>query len=400
LLVNAFVGAMVGIERGVLPLLAESGFGLDSRTAILSFLIVFGLGKALSNLFAGGLADRFGRQKVLIAGWLVGLPAPLLIGFAPRWEWVVAANALLGIQQGLCWSSTVLMKIDLAGPARRGFVVGLNEASGYLAVSLASVMAGYVAAHHALTPHPFLLGFVIALAGLAVSALFVRETLPHVGVEAEQHPERSDRRSFFRIFGAASWRDARLAAASQAGLVNNLNDSAAWGLLPLLFASHGLGIERIGMLVAIYPAAWGLLQLATGPLSDRVGRRPLVLMGMGIQALALFLLSVSDGQSGWIAGLLLLGLGTACAYPTLLGVVSDLSHPRSRASTLGVYRFWRDSGHSIGAFGSGLAADALGLRSAIGLVAAITLASGLAAAIRLPETRPLRGDAKALPSGR
>jgi MFS family permease len=348
------------------------------------------LAKAFSNLLAGGLADRFGRRKVLIAGWLVGLPAPLLVAAAPRWEWVVAAHVFLGAQQGLCWSSTVVMKIDRAGPARRGLVTGLNEASGYVAVSLAAMAAAYIAARYALTPHPFLLGFAIALAGLAVSVLFVRETLPHTDVEARQHGGPSDRRPFFRIFSAASWKDARLAAANQAGLVNNLNDGAAWGLLPLLFASSGLAIDRIGALVAIYPGVWGLLQLVTGPLSDRIGRRPLVPTGMGIQALGLLILSASGGQTGWIAGLLLLGVGTACAYPNLLGVVSDLSHPQRRASALGVYRFWRDSGYAIGALGSGMAADALGLRSAIGLVAAITLVSALATAVWLPETLPRR----------
>ena len=392
-LVNAFVGGMVGIERAVLPLLAESAFGLASKTAILSFIASFGLVKALANLFAGRLSDRIGRKGVLVAGWLVGLPVPLIIMLAPSWGWVVFANVLLGVNQGLCWSTTVIMKIDLVGPARRGLAMGLNEAAGYLAVSLAALGAGYLAATYALRPQPFLLGVIFAVAGLLLSLLFVRESQGHAALEARQHPAGDvarDQPSFSQILLLTSWKDRALFAVSQAGMVNNLNDGMAWGLFPLYFALAGLPIGQVSLLAAIYPAVWGLAQLGTGALSDRTGRKPLISAGMLVQAGGIFLIMRTSGFWPWAGGAALLGLGTALVYPTLLAAVGDVAHPSWRASAVGVYRLWRDGGYAVGALLAGALADAVGLRWAIGTVGALTLLSGIVVALVMYETLPAR----------
>ena len=280
-LVNAFVGGMVGLERTIVPLLAEEEFGLASRTIALSFIVSFGVVKALANLFAGRFSDRIGRKQILVAGWLFGLPVPILIILAPSWEWVVFANVLLGINQGLCWSTTVIMKIDLVGPARRGLAMGLNEAAGYLAVAGAALASGFIAASYGLRPEPFYLGIVFALAGLVVSVFFVRDSHAHARHEGRLQGAASEgTRSFREIFALTSWKDRRLFAVSQAGLVNNLNDGMAWGLFPLFFTAAGLPIEQIAILSALYPAVWGLGQLGTGALSDHVGRKPLITGGM------------------------------------------------------------------------------------------------------------------------
>lgn len=385
--VNAFVGATVGIERVILPLLAEREFGLASRAAILSFIVSFGLIKAISNLFAGRMGERWGRKKVLVAGWLFAFPVPVLILFAPSWRWVVLANALLGINQGLCWSTTVIMKIDLAGPERRGFAMGLNEASGYLAVSAAAIGSGYLAGWLGFRETLFWMGEIIACTGLFLSVVFVRESLQHVHLEARQLSDKTEQRSFAEILLLTSWKDRALFAVSQAGMVNNLNDGMAWGLFPLYFASHGLSLERISFLAALYPAVWGMTQLVTGGLSDRLGRKWMIASGMLVQAMGIFLLIESKTFVLWSLSAVLLGLGTAMVYPTLLAAVGDVAHPTWRASAVGVYRLWRDGGYAIGALLAGSLADVFGVRWAIGAVGALTLLSGLVVATVMYETR-------------
>ena len=388
--INAFVGGMVGLERAVLPLLAEHDFLLTSRTAVLSFIVTFGVTKALANLFAGRMSDRIGRQKILVAGWIVGLPVPVLIMLAPSWGWIVAANILLGINQGLCWSTTVIMKIDLVGPARRGLAMGLNEFAGYLAVSLAALASGYLAATYALRPQPFYLGVVFAVAGLVLSVWFVRDSRGHARAEAKQLPSTAGtpQPSFGHIFSLVSWKDRALFSASQAGLVNNLNDGMAWGLFPLYFAAAGLAVEQVGLLAAIYPGVWGLTQLGTGALSDRFGRKGMIVGGMWLQAAGIVLVLLGSSFRAWAAAMALLGLGTALVYPTLLAAISDVAHPDWRASAVGVYRLWRDGGYAIGALIAGIVADLLGVPWAIAGIAALTFASGFVVLTRMYETLP------------
>jgi MFS family permease len=394
--VNAFVGGMVGLERAVLPLLAEQEFGLASRTAILSFIVSFGLVKALANLFAGRLSDWIGRKQILVIGWLFGLPVPLLLMAAPTWEWVVLANVLLGINQGLCWSTTVIMKIDLVGPLQRGLAMGLNEAAGYGAVSLAALASGYLAASYALRPQPFYLGVAFALAGLLLSALFVRESHGHAQHEAQQAASlaASDatalQPSFREVFWLTTLKDRALSAVSQAGLVNNLNDGMAWGLFPLFFAAAQLGVAEIGWLAAIYPGVWGVSQLVTGALSDRYGRKRLIVGGMWTQAAGIGLLLVTNGFSSWALAMVLLGLGTALVYPTFLAAISDVAHPSWRASAVGVYRLWRDLGYAVGALLAGLLSDLFSVPVAIATVGLLTFGSGLLVLVRMHETLPAR----------
>jgi MFS family permease len=391
--VNAFVGGMVGLERTVVPLLAKDEFGQASRTVALSFIVSFGIVKALANLFAGRFSDRVGRKRILVAGWLVGLPVPILIMLAPSWEWVVFANVLLGVNQGLCWSTTVIMKIDLVGPARRGFAMGMNEAAGYLAVAGAAFASGYIAASYGLRPEPFYLGVVFALAGLILSAFFVRDSQSHARYEAalrDGTAARSPGPSFGEIVKLTSWTDRRLFAVSQAGLVNNLNDGMAWGLFPLFFAAGGLSLGRIAVLAAIYPGVWGVTQLGTGALSDRLGRKGLIVGGMWVQALGIFLILAADGFWPWVLGAVLLGIGTAMVYPTLLAAIGDVAHPEWRASAVGVYRLWRDGGYAIGALLAGAIADLLGLRWAIGAVGVLTFASGVVVMTVMTETLAAR----------
>ena len=405
--INAFVGGMVGIERTILPLLAAHDFGLASKTAILSFLISFGIVKALANLFAGRMGDRFGRKRILVVGWLFGLAAPLVIMLAPSWGWVVFANVLLGINQGLCWSTTVIMKIDLVGPKQRGLAMGFNEAAGYLAVSAAALAAGYLATAYALRPQPFLLGVVFAVCGLLLSLIFVRESRDYARLEARLTPAAStgtqgatqETPSFGTIFARTSWQDRTLFAVSQAGLVNNLNDGLSWGLFPLYFAAAGLDTARIGLLVATYPAVWGVGQLATGALSDVVGRKKLIALGMWIQAGALFVMLAGHSFWLWFLGAVLLGIGTALVYPTLLAAVGDVAHPAWRASAVGVYRLWRDSGYAVGAILSGIVADLLGIPWAIGVVGALTLFSGILVAALMRETLTASRVASSVKSG-
>ena len=391
-LVNAFVGAMVGLERTVLPLLAGTEFGLASKSAALSFIATFGLVKALTNFFAGGLGDRFGRKRILVVGWLFGLPVPFLVIWAPTWSWITFANVLLGINQGLAWSTTVIMKIDLVGPRQRGLAMGLNEFAGYLAVAFTALATGYIAEAYGLRPEPFYLGIAIAAMGFALSAVFVRETHHHATLEAQSFQPPSDRHARSanlttrEIFVRTTWRDPALASASQAGLVNNLNDGLAWGLFPLFFAAAGLNVKQIGILSFTYPAAWGVLQLFTGTLSDRVGRKALIAWGMVVQSVALGAIALTRTFWSWIAAAVLLGVGTAMVYPTLLASIGDIAHPSWRASAVGVYRLWRDSGYAVGALMAGVLADAFGMSWAIGAVAFLTFGSGVVVAMRMPET--------------
>ncbi|MDQ2942884.1 MAG: MFS transporter [Candidatus Dormibacteraeota bacterium] len=384
--INAFVGGVVGVERSTLAPLAGHDFHLVSRAAILSFLISFGLVKAASNFSAGRLADRFGRRTVLLAGWLAALPVPVLIILAPSWGWVVFANVLLGINQGLTWSTTVNMKIDLVGPRRRGFALGLNEASGYLAVSAAAAAAGFLAATYGIRPAPYWLAEVLAGCGLLLS-LFTRETTAHVELESAG---ATATRSLRKVTLDVSFRDRNMSSACQAGMVKNLNDGMAWALLPLFFAAQGLGLGKIGLLAAVYPAVWGAGQLMTGWLSDDLGRKPLIVAGMVIQSLAIAGFVFLPGFAWWVAESILLGAGTALVYPTLLAVVSDAARTPDRATSVGIYRFWRDSGYAVGAIVAGIVADVAGFPAAILTVAGLTGVSGLVVALRMRETTASR----------
>jgi MFS family permease len=384
--INGFVGAMVGLERTVLPLIAEREFGLASKGAILSFIVTFGLTKAFANLGAGWLSERVGRKRVLIAGWLVGLPVPFLVMWAPTWSWVVFANVLLGINQGFAWSTTVVMKIDLVGSERRGFAMGLNEFAGYLAVAASAFATGVIATRYGLRPEPFYLGIAFASLGLALSVLFVRDTKRHAVAEGAMS-SREHRLGSIGVFARTSWRSPALSSVSQAGLVNNLNDGLAWGLFPLYFAAGGLALRDIGILTALYPATWGIVQLWTGALSDRWGRRGLIVYGMLVQGAALVAMALSHGFVSWAVAVSALGVGTAMVYPTLLAAVGDVAHPSWRASAVGVYRWWRDLGYAVGAIVAGALADASGMNNAIAVVGLLTIASGILVKARMPETR-------------
>lgn len=407
--VNALVGGMLGQERTVLPLLGRQEFGLTAYTAGLSFILAFGIAKAVTNYFAGTWSDRFGRKPVLVAGWLVAVPVPLMLIWAPSWAWVIVANVLLGISQGLTWSTTVVMKIDLVGPARRGLAMGLNEAAGYAAVAATALATGYVAESYGLRPEPFFLGIAFAALGLGLSTLVVRETRDHARLEAAGHVARADGRHDHlhgdltdrQVFVQTSFKEPALSSASQAGLVNNLNDGLAWGLFPILFASAGLSVGRIGILAALYPAVWGVGQLVTGALSDRWGRKWLIAAGMWIQAVALALIALADSFAAWAVAAALLGAGTAMVYPTLLASIGDVAHPAWRARSVGVYRLWRDGGFAVGALLAGIVADALGVDAAVWTVAALTAASGLVVALRMYEThhRPAPGGTEVLGHG-
>ncbi|MFI8778848.1 MFS transporter [Brachybacterium paraconglomeratum] len=398
--VNALVGATLGQERTVLPLLATEEFGLDHYSGALTYILAFGLAKAGANYLAGTLSDRHGRKPVLVAGWMLALPVPVLLILAPTWGWVVAANALLGISQGLTWSTTVVMKMDLVGPHRRGTAMGLNEAAGYLGVAGTAMATGYLAEVYGLRPAPFLLGAAFIALGLGLSVLLVRETRDHArhepgGTRHRDAESRSDR----EVFVLTSVRDRSLSSISQAGLVNNLNDGLAWGLFPVLFATAALPLGQVGLLAAIYPATWGGAQLVTGSLSDRWGRKGLIVAGMLTQALALVLIAAGSTFPAWLGAMALLGVGTAMVYPTLLAGVGDVAHPSWRARAVGVYRLWRDGGFAIGALVAGITADALGLEAAILIVAALTAASGLVVALRMRPTDHLPTLALHTPGG-
>ena len=390
--VNAFVGAMVGLERATLPLIGSGEFGLGSKAAVLSFIVAFGAAKALTNLGAGALAERLGRRRLLIAGWVLALPVPVLVGVAPTWGWIVAANVLLGVNQGLAWSMTVVMKIDLVGPRQRGLALGLNEAAGYAGVALTAALTGWLAGELAARDVLVAAGAVIAVTALVISVLFVRDTAGHVALEQLRLHE-GDRRhapALREAFGDASWRVPALRACSQAGLVNNLNDALAWGLVPLFLAAHGASVGEVGLVAGVYPAVWGFGQILTGHWSDRAGRKPLIVAGMLVQAGALAVLAVSGGAVGTaVLAAVLLGAGTALVYPTLIAAISDAVSPVARAPVVGVYRFWRDAGYVVGALVAGGVADAIGFAGAIGVVAALTAISGLWVAVDLRTDGPV-----------
>ena len=391
--VNAFVGAMVGMERSILPSIAEQEFEMVARTAILSFIAVFGLVKAATNYFAGRLGDRFGRKAVLVGGWIVAIPVPFLLMWAPSWGWIIFANVLLGASQGLTWSTTVIMKIDLAGPKNRGLAMGLNEFAGYFAVAGAALATGWVAARWGLRPEPFYLGVAFVAVGLLLSIVLVRETKGHATFEAQNHADHlEDRKGLSQkeVFARTSLTDPDLSSTSQAGFVNNLNDGLAWGLFPLYFAAAGMNLAQIGWLAAIYPAVWGIGQLFTGAWSDKVGRKQLIVAGMWVQAVGIGVTAVSDDFWGFAAGAALLGVGTALVYPTLLAAIGDVAHPSWRASSVGIYRLWRDSGYAAGALVAGVIADSLGVSWALWLIAGLTMVSGVIVAVRMRET--LRAD--------
>ncbi|MET9683348.1 MFS transporter [Streptomyces coeruleorubidus] len=389
--VNALVGGMLGQERTVLPLLADDVFHLSAYTAALTYILAFGTTKAITNFFAGTWSDRYGRKPVLIAGWLIALPVPAMLAWGPTWTWIIAANVLLGMNQGLTWSTTVIMKIDLIGPERRGLAMGFNEAAGYGAVAATAMATGAIAEHAGLRPEPFLLGAAYVVLALGLSTIFVRETREHARAEAAQHSPQPGSQAALttgQIARLTSLRNKALSAASQAGMVNNLNDALAWGVFPLLFAAHGLSIAQIGVLAALYPAVWGAGQMLTGWWSDHVGRKHLITAGMLLQAAAIALVAAGTTFPVWAIAQILLGIGTALVYPTLLAVIGDVAHPAWRARAVGVYRLWRDGGFAVGALIAGVLADAYSLTTAIWAVAALTAASGLAVAVRMYETHP------------
>lgn len=396
-IVNAFVGAMLGLERTVVPLIAADEFALTSVSVTLTFIISFGIVKALANLFAGRNADRVGRKPLLVAGWLFGLPVPIIIILAPTWGWIVFANILLGINQGLCWSSAVIMKVDLVGPVGRGRATGLNEFAGYLAMALSTAGAGWIAAQTALRPYPFYLGIVFAIGGLMLSWFFVRETRGYALQEAAQHYQPEERLSFWTIFRRVSWQDKAFFSLSQGGLVNNLNDVVIWGLLPLLAVSAGVSIAEAAAVGGTYLAVWGISQLFTGALSDRIGRKPLVTGGLWVQSLGIAIFVLGTNSATWLLAAIVMGLGTGMVYPTLLAAISDLAHPSWRASALGVYRLWRDSGYAFGAVVGGVLADLFTIQVAVLVIAVLTAIAGVVTFFLLPETLVRLQPTKSIP---
>lgn len=394
-LVNMMVGGMVGLERTVVPLVGTEEFKIGSDVVVFSFIIAFGVVKAFTNLLSGALADKFTRKKVLIWGWLVGLPVPFMLAWGPGWNWILLANVLLGISQGLAWSMTVNMKIDLVGPKKRGFAMGLNEAAGYGAVGLTALLTGYLASHYGLRPQPFYIGIVYVIVGTLLSIFVIRDTRKHAQLEALQvtittSGEKAHKPNLLWVFKETSFKNKNLFSASQAGLINNLNDGMSWGVFPLLFISLGVGLEGVGWIKAIYPVVWGVGQIITGPLADKIGRKPLIVWGMFVQFLGHVVIGLEffTPLTSGIVGSVLLGLGTAMVYPALLAAVSDAAHPGWRASSLGVYRFWRDMGYAIGALMAGIIGNYFGLIWAVHIAGIITLISGIVVWIRMKETMP------------
>ena len=378
-IVNAFVGGMIGLERTIIPQIAEADFGLAAKTAILSFIVVFGISKALTNYYTGQLANRFGRKNLLVTGWLVAIPVPILLIYAPNWNWVIAANLLLGVSQGLTWSSTVMMKIDLVGEKDRGFAMGLNEFAGYLALAIVAFLTGWIAGEYGLRPYPFYIGIVLSIIGLALSWLFVKDTRKHVSLESSQ----SKTPKLSHLFWQTTLRHGNLGSVTQAGFINNLNDGMVWGLLPLLLASKGFAIVDIGVIVATYPAVWGFAQLLTGKLADKLCKKTLLFWGMLLQGIALIAMMWANAFSSFIVLSSVLGLGTAIVYPTFLAAVSDYTHPDQRSESIGVFRLWRDLGYAVGAILTGLIADKFGLEAPVLAIGLLTICSSLVIQFRM-----------------
>lgn len=381
-IVNAFVGGMVGIERSILPQIAADEFGMLVKTAILSFIVVFGITKAITNYYTGVLANKVGRKNLLIIGWIIALPIPFILMYAPNWNWIVFANVLLGINQGLTWSSTVVMKIDLVGEKNRGLAMGINESAGYLAVGGVAFLTGWIASEYGLRPYPFYLGVGFAILGLIASWLLVKDTIHHL--KSEQTVSKVPLLS--NVFWETTWKNPNLGSVSQAGLVNNLNDGMVWGLFPLLLATRGFSIEEIGIIVAVYPSVWGLGQLFTGKLADLFQKKLLLFWGMFLQALALLVMLKATSFSHFVLLSVVLGLGTALVYPTFLAAVADYTHPTQRAKSIGIFRLWRDLGYAVGAVITGIIADTLGLLTSVGTIASLTLISALIILIRMNKT--------------
>ncbi|WP_291783747.1 MFS transporter [Cecembia sp.] len=378
-IINAFVGGMVGLERSILPQIAEVEFAIAAKTAILSFIIVFGIVKAITNYFAGVFANKIGRKNLLIIGWIFGLPVPFILMYAPSWNWIIAANVLLGINQGLAWSSTVVMKIDLVGEKNRGFAMGLNEFAGYLAVAAVAFLTGFIAAEFGLRPYPFILGIALAIGGLLGSVFLIKDTRKHVAAENTfSHVPRLS-----NIFWQTTWKHKNLGSVTQAGLVNNLNDGMAWGIFPILLAGKGFNLEQIGIVTAIYPAIWGIGQLFTGKMADIFNKKYLLFIGMMLQGVALGLFYFAESMTHYVSLSAVLGWGTAMVYPTFLATVADNTHPKDRANSIGVFRLWRDLGYAIGAILTGLIADALGIEASILTIAGLTILSALIIAVRM-----------------
>ncbi len=379
-IVNAFVGGMVGLERSIFPQFASTKFGIVSTTAILSFIIVFGVSKAISNYFTGRLANRFGRKNLLISGWILALPIPFMLIYANSWSIVVLSNILLGIHQGLTWSSTVVMKIDLVGQKDRGLAMGLNEFAGYLAVGLMALLTGYVANNYGVSPYPFYLGFVVALIGLLLTIFFVKETTQFMKLEQVE----SKAENLKNIFWETTYKNPTLGSVTQAGLVNNLNDGMIWGLLPILLVSLDYSFTEIGVIASIYPTVWGVSQLITGKLSDTLSKKRMLFWGMLLQGITIVVLPFLSGL-WWLAFLsFLLGIGTAMVYPTFLSTIAEATQPNQRAESIGTFRLWRDLGYAIGAIISGISADLFGLHTAIIFIGIITILSALIIQIRMP----------------
>jgi MFS family permease len=392
-LVNAFVGAMIGLEQTVVPLIGKSEFGIESSAIIVSFIASFGAVKAVLNLLAGNLSDKWGRKNVLVLGWLFGIPVPIILLLAPNWNWIIFANILLGVNQGLAWSMTVNMKIDLVGKSQRGLALGLNEFAGYVSVAVIGFLTGYLASTFGLKPYPFYLGIIFAILGLAISWIIVKDTKRFTSLEIKEDTSESSEQetnandlSFKEVFLQTSWKNRTLLSISQAGLINNLIFGVTWGLFTLYFASFAIGISEIGFLKALHPGIWGVLQLLTGTFSDKVGRKVLIYPGMIIQGIGVWVVLFTNFYWGWIVGMALLGIGTALVYPTLLAAISDVANPKWRATSLGVYRFWRDLGFVFGAIGIGFLSDLFGLNIAIQLVAFLAIGSGIFVLTVMKET--------------
>ena len=379
-LINAFVGGMVGMERTILPEIAETDFGIAARSAIFSFIVVFGITKAISNYFAGRFAQSFGRKKMLIVGWLFGLPVPFILMYAPDWSWIVGANVLLGINQGLAWSANVIMKIDLAGEKDRGLAMGLNEFSGYLAVAIVAFLTGWIASEFGLRPFPFYIGIVLSVLGLLMSIFLVRDTAPFVEYEADSSKDEQVKKN---LFYEVSFGDNNLQAVSQAGMMTNFKDGMAWGAFPIFLAAAGLSMTQIGIVVAVYPAFWGILQVVTGKVSDYTGRKKMLWAGMLVQGISLLIFAFLNHYIAFILLAALLGTGTAMVYPTFLASVADLTHPNDRAESIGVFRLWRDGGYAIGAIFSGVVADLFDIKIAIIATGILVLISALWIMIRM-----------------